>query len=440
MTIPSFLIRPPHSPEELTDHIKGYVEVAQSFSPAPLPEDTAKRLLHRLITLPGYRLEQVRSAYRNGEHLGGYRIYERSLRVGAARLIIGCIGGVYTRADARNQGVATALMHDAIAYAEAHQYPLLLLDGIPKFYHRYGYCDVYDLSTLELDRQAILALSESPYTVRRSRLSDATSLHTLYEHHLGLYTGSFERSIEQQTHWMQHLELEKLLVAIGPDNQVRGYLFLAAAQAQGPFFLAGTQVWELVVDDWSAAVALLQYHVQLLEGEASTTAPETFLYSIPPMSPLTDFLVEHLEVVDISTWDMPVFGWAVREQTFHHRHAGWMARLVNLPALTQAMLPEWQARWQRSLARWSGNVSLMVGDEVFTLRIEDSDLQLLAAPTTTDKAIFLTPQAFTQVVFGFCSIDRVLQQREHSLPGDLTSVLTILFPTGRTCIPPSDWF
>jgi hypothetical protein len=331
-------------------------------------------------------------------------------------------------------------MHDAIAYAQAHQYPLLLLDGIPKFYHRYGYCDVYDLSTLELDRQAILTLSESPYTVRRSRLSDATSLLALYERHLGLYTGSFERSIERQTHWMQHLQPEKLLVAIDPANQVRGYLFLAAAQARGPFFLAGTQVWELVVDDWPAAVALLQYHVRLVEGEVSTTAPETFLYSIPPMSPLTDFLVENLEVVDISTWDMPVFGWAVREQTFHHRHAGWMARLVDLPALTRAMLPEWQARWQRSLAHWSGDVSLMVGDEAFTLRIEGSNLQLLAAPTTTAKALFLTPQAFTQVVFGFCSIGRVLQQREHSLPSDLATVLTILFPTGRTWIPTSDWF
>jgi predicted N-acetyltransferase YhbS len=440
MTTSSLLIRPPHSPDELTEHMKGYVEVAQSFSPDPFPEDTANRLLRRLITLPGYRPEQVRSAYRNGEHLGGYRIYERLLRVGAARLVTGCIGGVYTRAQARNQGVATALMHDAVEYAQAHQYPLLLLDGIPKFYHRYGYCDVHDLSTLELDRQAILALAESPYTVRRSRLSDATSLLALYERHLGLYTGSFERSIEQQTHWMQHLEPEKLLVAIAPADQVRGYLFLAAAQARGPFFLAGTQVWELVVDDWPAAVALLQYHVRLVEGEISTTTPETFLYSIPPMSPLAGFLVENLEVVDISTWYMPVFGWAVREQTFHHRHAGWMARLVNVPALAQAMLPEWQARWQRSLAHWSGDVSLMVGDEAFTLRIEGSDLQLLAAPTITAKALLLTPGSFTQVVFGSCPIGRVLQQRGHSLPSDLATVLTILFPTGRTWIPTSDWF
>lgn len=103
----------------------------------------------------------MHSAYRDGKQLGGYRIYERVLRVGSARLVTGCIGGVYTRPEVRNQGVATALMHDAIAYVQAHEYPLLLLNGIPKFYHRYGFCDVYDLSTQELDRQTVLALPES---------------------------------------------------------------------------------------------------------------------------------------------------------------------------------------------------------------------------------------------------------------------------------------
>jgi GNAT superfamily N-acetyltransferase len=439
MVISSFLIRPPRSPDELIDHMKGYVEVAQSFSPDPLPEDTANRLLRRLITLPGYRQEQVRSAYRNDEFLGGYRIYERLLHVGASRLATGCIGGVYTRAEARNQGVATALMHDAIAYAQAHEYPLLLLDGIPKFYHRYGYCDVYDLSTLELDRQAVLALPESSYTVRLARLSDATSLLSLYERHLGPYIGSFERSIEQQIHWMQHLEKDVLL-AIDPADQVRGYLFLAGTQARGPFFLAGTQVWELTADDWPSAVALLQYHVRLAEAEIGHKAPEGFLYSVPPTSPLADLLMENLEVVDISTWDKPTFGWAVREQTFRHRNAGWMARLVNLPALTRAMLPEWQARWQRSLANFSGDVSLMVGDEAFTFRIKGSDLQLLATPNITANVLLLTPGSFIQVMFGSCPIGRVLQQRGYSLPGDLATVLTILFPTGQTWIPTSDWF
>ena len=186
-----FLIHSPYSAEELTDHIQGYVEVAQSFSPDPLPEDTVTRQLHSLTTLPGYQPEQVRNVYRGGELLGGCRIYERMLRVGAARLATGCIKGVYTRAEARNQGVATALMHDAIAYAEAHGYPLLLLDGIPKFYHRYGFGDVYDLSTHELYRQAILALPASPYTVRQATLDDAPRLLALYAQPIWSLHGQF---------------------------------------------------------------------------------------------------------------------------------------------------------------------------------------------------------------------------------------------------------
>ena len=430
----SLIIRPPLSPEELVEHVKGYIEVAQSFSPDPLPEDAANRLLLKVITLPGYRQEQIRCAYLNSKQLGGYRIYERLLQIGSARLIIGCIGGVYTRAEFRNQGVATALMLDAIEYAQAHKYSLLLLDGIPNFYHRYGYCDVYDLSTQEIDRRAILALPESSYTVRLFTLDDATSLHDLYVRHFGPYIGSFERSIEQQLHWMQHIEPEKLLVAIDPVAQVRGYLFLAAAQARGSFFLAGAQVWELVADDWPATVALLQYDVRQMKRQ------EDHRYSVPPMSPVVHWLAENLEAVDISILDNPPFFWTVREQVFRQRNTGWMARLVSLPLLTQAMLPEWQARWHRSLAHWSGDISLIVANKAFTLRIAGTHLQLLEVSDPTVNALSLTSQAFIQVVFGYFPIARAFRDCNHPLSDDLIKVLTILFPIGQTWIPTSDWF
>jgi GNAT superfamily N-acetyltransferase len=437
MTTSSLTIRPPQSADELREHLDGYVEVAQSFSPDPLPADLANRLLCRLTTLPGYRAEQVRSAYRGDEQLGGYRIYERFLRVGVARLATGCIGGVYTRTRARNQGIASALMHDALAYAQAHDYPLLLLDGIPKFYHRYGYCDVYDLSAYELDREAVLALPESLCTVRRATLDDAPGLLALSERQFAPYTGSFARSLEQQIHWIEHLEPEKLLLAVDSAGRVRGYRYLAMQQARGPFFLAKTQLWELVVDDWPAAVALLQSQARLKEAQAGS-AP--VLYSVPPASPLARWLVENLEVADISTWDAPVLGWSVREQTFRHRNVGWMARLVSLPALTQAMLPEWQARWQRSLAHWSGDVSLRVGQEALVLRIAGTQLSLPGVPPTTKEALSLTPQTFVQALFGYVSITDVLRQEGYPLPGDLATVLAILFPAGQTWIPASDWF
>lgn len=437
MAASSYIVRPPHTVDELAEHVSGYVEVAQSFSAERLPEDTATRLLQKLTTFPGYRQEQVRSAYRNGEQLGGYRIYERQLSVGAARIATGCIGGVYTRAEARMQGVATALMHDAIAYAQTHEYGLLLLDGIPKLYNRYGFCDVYDLSTCELDRLAVLSLPESPYEVRLPTLNDASSLLTLYQRYFESYTGSFVHSTEQHIHWIQHIGPGKLLIATDKHGQVKGYLYLAAAQAQGNIYLAGTQLWELVVDEWSAAVALLQHHARLVEHQGATKA---ILYMVPPNSPVVHWMTDNLEVVDISTWDNPMLGWSVCQQTFHHRNAGWMACLVNLSALTKAMLPEWQARWYRSLAHWSGYISIVVGNEAFTLRFDDRSLQLLNTPVISTDVLTLTPQAFVQAVFGYRSIAELVLLREQPLSCDLVTVLSILFPTGQTYIPASDWF
>jgi hypothetical protein len=305
---------------------------------------------------------------------------------------------------------------------------LLLLDGIPKFYHRYGFCDVYDLSVLELDHEAVLALPPSPYTVRQAQLTDAPSLLVLYERHAGPTFGSFERSLEQQVHWQRHLEPETLWLALDAAGGIRGYLSFFGAQERGPFFLAGIELWELVADDWPAVVALLQE--QIRRGEAAC------LYSVPPGSPVARWLVDHLELVETTTWNWPVFGWAVREQTFQHRDAGWMARLVSLPAVTQAMLPEWQARWQHSLASWSGDITLIVGQEAFTLRLAGNELGLLHPPLPSAQALALTPQAFVQAIFGYRSIASLIQSDESPLSSDLATVLSILFPAGKTWIAP----
>ncbi len=436
MTVSPPVIRPPRSTGELIEHIKGEVRVARSFSPNPLPENTTARRLRKLTAAPGYREEQVRGAYRAGEQLGGYKIYERVLRIGAARLLTGCIGSVYTRADVRNQGVATALMQDAITYAEAHNYSLLLLDGIPKFYYRYGYCNVHHLSAMDIDCEAMLALPPSLYTVRPFSFDDAVRLLDLYKRHFGPYAGSFERSLEQQLHWLRNIDPHQLRVAVDPGGQVRGYLFSSGIQTSSYFLLPDTQARELAVDDWPATVALLQHHMREMRGQDGQQSPPAYMCTFPRTSPVLHWLEEQLEIADVSTWDSPPFGCAVREQTFYHRSAGWQARLVSLPALTRAMLPEWQARWQRSLINWSGTLTFAVGAETCTLHINGSDLQLRDTPITTENVLNLTPQAFTQALFGYRSITDALHMQNE----ELATVLGILFPTGNTWIPISDWF
>ena len=216
-------VRPLASPSEY----ETYFQLAnQAFSSDPSPTN-ARDWQEFITTLPQYRPEQLRGAFRDGGLLGGYILYERMMRVGAAQLPTGCIGAVVTHPAYRHQGVATALMYDAIDYALSHQHALLLLDGIPKFYHRFGYSDVFDLSILDIERAAILAQPLSTHTVHLATPEDAASVLALYDRHFGPYAGSFTRTLEQQTHRLQHRSSDNpLWVAVDPAGGPQGYISL----------------------------------------------------------------------------------------------------------------------------------------------------------------------------------------------------------------------
>ncbi len=423
----SIVVRPLVSADEYELHARFSDE---AFAPKPSAEN-ARFWLQVNISRPDFRPEQLRGAFRDGEQVGSYFLYERVLRMGEARLATGCIASVVTYPAYRQQGVATALMHDAINYARAHQHALLLLDGIPKFYHRFGFSDVFDQSVQDIDRAAILAQPQSSHAVRVATVDDAASILGLYERHFGSLTGSFVRTVEQQIHRLRYrLPDNPIRVAVHPDGRIEGYLSLRSTDDR-------SQASELATDSWAAALALMRYHTQLLEG---ADAPVALRYRLPPASPILQWIVDHLEVPDTSHWDHPADEWVVRSQTFHHRDAGWMARLVDLTTLAQAMLPEWQIRWRKSLSHWTGKVLLKVGDESCCLQIEGSEIRLIEESGNAVEVIEFTPEVFTQVVFGYRPIALTMQNQGRPISSELLKVLNVLFPVGHTWITASDWF
>ena len=421
------IVRPLASPAEYALHFQ---LADQAFSPDPSPANA--RFWQQVTTSrPDFRAEQLRGAFRDGEQLGSYILHERTLRMGAARLATGCIGAVVTYPAHRQQGVATALMLDAIDYARTHHQALLLLDGIPKFYHRFGYNDVFDLSVQDIDRAAILAQPQSTHAVRAATHDDAADVLALYERHYGPFSGSFTRTVEQQTHRLTYRRPDiSLWLAVHPDSHIEGYLSLRSIDDL-------PQAFELAADNWAATLALLQYHAQLVED---ADAPATLRYRLPPASPVLQWIIDHLEILDTSHWQHPADEWVVRSQTFHHRDNGWMGRLVDLSTLAQAMLPEWQARWRSSLSHWIGNVLLTVGYESCHLQIEGNELRLVKEAIGPVEAIQLAPEIFTQIVFGYRPIASAVHQHGKLINSELLAVLNVLFPVGHTWIPASDWF
>ncbi len=423
----SILVRPVATPAELTLQLQ---LADQAFAPEPSSE-SAERWQQFITSSPEYRPEEIRGAFRDNQQLGGYIIYERKLCMGAAQLTTGCISAVVTHPAYRHQGVARAMMQDAINYALAHRHTLLMLDGIPKFYYRFGYTDMFDLSTQDINRSAILAHPASTYNVRPATIDDAESVLTLYQHQYSLYTGSFKRTLERQIHLLQQRSSQNpLLLAIDPARKARGYLTLSRGEEY-------PQALEMAADNWQATVALLQHHARLLAGP---DAPEALHYRLPPTAPVLQWMIDNLEVPDTTMWRHPADEWGVRSQSFHHRYTGWMARLVHLPTLAQEILPEWRARWQRSLARWSGEVSLIVDGEVCTLHIDGPELTLVELSRPSTHSIHFTMQEFTQVLFGYHPINQAIERGKQAISDELRSVLNILFPDGHTWIPSSDGF
>jgi GNAT superfamily N-acetyltransferase len=425
----SILVRPVATPDELAlqFHLGD-----QAFAQEPSPE-SAERWRQFVTSSPEFRPEEIRGAFRGTEQLGGFTIYERKLCIGKAQLTTGCISAVVTHPTYRHLGVARVMMHDAIDYALTHNHALLLLDGIPKFYYRFGYTDMFDLSTQDINRSAILALPSSPYSIRPATIEDAPSVLALYQRQYNPYTGSFARTLERQIHLLQHRSPQNpLLLAIDSFGNAKGYLTLSRGEEY-------PQALEMAADDWSAAVALLHYHTRLFSGP---DAPQALHYRLPATAPVLQWMIDNLEVPDTTMWRHPADEWGVRSQSFHHRYTGWMARLVHLPTLAQQMLPEWQARWQRSLAHWSGTLSLAVDGTICALHINGSELTLLeeqsASPST--YTLDLTIQEFVQILFGYRPVNSFIAKREQSPSDDLLSILTILFPIGHTWIPSSDGF
>lgn len=421
------IVRPLATPTEYKLHFQF---ADQAFSSEP--SSTSALYWQQYVTCwPDYRPEQLRGAFRDGEQLGSYIIHERTLRMGEAQLLTGCIGTVVTYPAYRQQGVATALMNDAIDYARLHQHTLLLLDGIPNFYHRFGYIDMLSQSIHDIDRGAILAQPRSRHTVRPATQYDAESLLSLYDRHYGPITGSFIRTLDQQIYRLQQQSPDNpLLLAINPEGQPQGYLSLQSGNDR-------SQAREFAADNWSAAIALLQYHAILLDGP---TAPTFLRYRLPPTTPALQWMIDYLDVFKTTNWEHPADEWVIRSQTFHHRDAGWMACLVHLPTLAHALLPEWQARWKRSLSHWSGNVLLSVGEERCVLRIDGTKLQLVDKLLGAAEEIQIMPHTFIQILFGYRPVAWVAHQHNQSIKGDLLSVLNVLFPLGHTWIPVSDWF
>ena len=424
---PDFMVRPMTN----LDERRVYRRLAHvTFNHSTDIEAATERRMAFAEQQAAFRPELTRGAFLNNTFLGGYHIAERKLCIGpncASQLLTGCIGGVVTQIEHRQQGVAFAMLHDAVTFAQKNKYALLLLDGIPNFYHRFGFIDVIEGAEHRVTRQHIDAQPASSYTVRDVTLDDAKALLDLYKRHYSTYTGGFERDETFEKHFIRYRANTTPVIVLDEHNIPYGYMMLF----QRP---GSNDALEVAADNWPALLALLRHHLNInvqINSEYSEVS-----WPLPLDSPTFYLLSDHLPI---------------KTHMAHFPDTGWMARIGDALTLVEAMVPAWKTRWlhRPHALEWSGTLALSIDDASyaglshFLLGIDATGVYLLDQMTSTTHAahtIRVSQQVFMQLVFGHRPVSWAARQRNQSIPDNIQPVLDALFPVGNAWIAGTDAF
>lgn len=105
----------------------------------------------------------------DGESISHVGIREREILVYGCRTIVGCIGGVATKPEYRNRGLATRLMESSIRRINEDDGDIMFISGGRGLYRRLGCVDAGELGEFTVKRSSSLALTGPRIALRPYR-------------------------------------------------------------------------------------------------------------------------------------------------------------------------------------------------------------------------------------------------------------------------------
>lgn len=129
---------------------------------------------------PGFEREHTRVAYCQGQFIGALRITTDTIRIGEARLKMGGLGWISVDDQFRGQGVARALINDALAYMRAQNYHVSMLFGVVDFYNRYGFTTMLSDFLTSVDVLEAEHAEHAPYKMRPGKPGDIPAIQKLH--------------------------------------------------------------------------------------------------------------------------------------------------------------------------------------------------------------------------------------------------------------------
>ena len=357
---------------------------------AALPDELIQLGYAALLSKPSFHPQMCRVGVLDGHVISHVLAEHHTLTYGSVQLKTAGIGRAFTEQHYRGYGYATAVVQDALTYMIEQQAHIALLDDPTGFFARFGFYPVWPRYHLTFN-SALAAQLPAPMNVRPPQLSDVPFIAHLYQQQ---WSGrvTYMRQPEMWAWRLSDPALGQILIAVDHDDQPQGYIY-----GHDLF----TEAVEVVAPTPDAALSLMAtigrvVHQYGVEQVCWSVLPDDFLAFFAP------------QVIDCT------LSAEFRSET------GWMARIIDLSALIQAILPELHKQ-----SGYSAN----------TLNLHP---YAEAVVIQADQECRIDHPTFIQLMFGSLSVPAAAQINGWS-PG-VTTMMQRLFPARVASLGYWDWF
>ncbi len=337
---------------------------------------------------PGFRYEDHYALRVAGRVVSNVYLSTHRLRYGSVTLNVAGVGAVCTQLRYQGKGYSAALMRACMEAIQQRDVALALLNGIPDYYHRFGFTPVIPGYTIEIAVQQAASLPQV-YKSRPAQAKDLPVMQALYEQQWLAQRPTLLRT-EAQWHW-RWLENPPHFaqVIVNAADEVRGYVGGRGATAP---------ITEVVAADADAARTILAEAAQRF----ATRGEQTIRWCVPPDAVFIDYARQSVDV---------------QVQAHYFRNQGWMAHLPDADKLLAALLPEFQRRAGPDVYATRSATGVRIGSQ-----LDDS------------VACDLSQHDFLQLLFGS------LAPRTLQTSPEMQVILRALFTGSPAMLAPLDWF
>jgi predicted N-acetyltransferase YhbS len=328
--------------------------------------EQASHKLDRHLASPRYRPALTRVAERGGAIVGCALLAHRRLRLGAATLEIGQIELIDAVED--EEGFA-ALLGDCLGALLAEGLPLAIVRGDMALYGPFGFAPHTFSAAVELDVGDLRDAQAALRSVGEDDLDDLAALYAASYHDQPL------AEVRAMPDWRAWLGKEQAALALeDARGRVVGYATLMTND-QGPATDGSPLVvgpWSLVMEAAAADAGAARSLLAALAAQAQARGLRWIRLHLAPAHIVAQAAL-HLD------------GTAQLAATPDDARHAPLAGVVDLPAMLEALIPEFERRLAASrYAGWSGNLRVEIETERIILAFEAGEASVIDGSRPAD--------------------------------------------------------